>query len=102
MAPTSVQSSFQNAKRIARAVHHENEAANIWNGLDVMHLLAVTLFVRDDCTGTLSVDQVEPLPESLELEFGEYLYQLRAALDGSVHACAIQDSGQNPRRAFGQ
>lgn len=38
--------------------------------LDIMHLLAVTLFVRDDGTGTLDVDKVEPLPETLELELG--------------------------------
>jgi hypothetical protein len=82
--------------RINRAVHHSNEAAKLWNSLDITHLLAVSLFVKDDGAGTLDVDQVEPLPENLELELGEYLYQLRAALDGSVYASAVQDSGQNP------
>ena len=97
MAPTSVPELFSKCHaRIARAVQHANEAADLWNSLDIMQLLAVTLFVRDDGTGTLDVDQVEPLPESLELELGEYLYQLRAALDSSVYASAIQDSGQNP------
>jgi hypothetical protein len=97
MAQTSVSELFSKCHaRIGRAVHHSNEAAEIWNGLDIMHLLAVTLFVRDDGTGTLDVDQVEPLPENLELELGEFLYQLRAALDGAVYASAIQDSGQNP------
>ena len=97
MPLTSVSELFSKCRaRIARAVHHANEAAEVWNSLDITHLLAVTLFVRDDGTGTLDVDQVEPLPESLELELGEYLYQLRAALDGSVYASAIQDSGQNP------
>lgn len=97
MGPASVPELFSKCHtRIARAVHHSNETAKIWNGLDIMHLLAVTLFVRDDGTGTLDVDQVEPLPENLELELGEFLYQLRAALDGAVYASAIQDSGQNP------
>jgi hypothetical protein len=97
MALASVSELFSKCRaRIDRAVHHSNEAAKIWNSLDIMHLLAVTLFVRDDGTGTLDVDQVEPLPETLELELGEYLYQLRAALDGAVYASAIQDSGQNP------
>ena len=91
MAQTSVSELFSKCHaRIGRAVHHSNEAAEIWNGLDIMHLLAVTLFVRDDGTGTLDVDQVEPLPENLELELGEFLYQLRAALDGAVYASAIQ------------
>jgi hypothetical protein len=97
MALTSVPELFSKCHaRIARAVHHANEAADLWNSLDIMQLLAVTLLVRDDGTGTLDVDQVEPLPESLELELGEYLYQLRAALGSSVYASAIQDSGQNP------
>jgi hypothetical protein len=97
MAQTSVSELFAKCHaRIGRAVHHSNETAEIWNDLDIMHLLAVTLFVRDDGTGTLDVDQVEPLPENLELELGEFLYQLRAALDGAVYASAIQDSGQNP------
>jgi hypothetical protein len=97
MTLTSVSELFSKCHaRIGRAVHHSNEAAEIWNGLDIMHLLAVTLFVRDDGTGTLDVDQVEPLPEYLKLELGEFLYQLRAALDGAVYASAIQDSGRNP------
>jgi hypothetical protein len=97
MALVSVSELFSKCHaRIARAVDHANEAAKVWNSLDIKHLLAVTLFVGDDGTGTLDVDQIEPLPESLELELGEYLYQLRAALDGSVYASAIQDSGQNP------
>ncbi|QNI37699.1 hypothetical protein [Edaphobacter albus] len=97
MAQTSVSELFSKCHaRIGRAVHHSNETAEIWNGLDIMRLLAVTLFVKDDGTGTLDVNQVEPLPENLELELGEFLYQLRAALDGAVYASAIQDSGQNP------
>jgi|ERR1700734_1247347 hypothetical protein len=84
--------------RIDRAVHHSNEVAKTWNSIDIVHLLEVTAFVRDDGTGVLEVDQVEPLPEIVELELGEFLYQLRAALDGSVYASAIQDCGQNPPR----
>lgn len=99
MALASASDLFSKCRaRIARAVHHANQAANVRNGLDVMHLLEVTLFVRDDGTGTLDVNQVEPLPESLELDLGEFLYQLRAALDGSVYVSAIQDSGQDPPR----
>jgi hypothetical protein len=84
--------------RIDRAVYHANQVANAWNNLDVLHLLQVEAFVKDDGTGVLDVNQIEPLPEIVELELGEFLYQLRAALDGSVYASAIQDSGQNPPR----
>jgi hypothetical protein len=82
--------------RIDRAVHHANQVANTWNSLDVVRLLEVTVFVKDDGTGVLDVNQIKLLPEIVELELGEFLYQLRAALDGSVYASAIQDSGQNP------
>jgi hypothetical protein len=30
------------------------------------------------------------------MELGEFLYQLRAALDGAIYACAVQDSGADP------
>lgn len=77
MTPARVSELFSKCHaRIGRAVHHSNEAAKLWNNLDIMHLLAVTLLVRDDGTGTLDVDQVEPLPENLDLELGEFLYQL--------------------------
>lgn len=97
MTPARVSELFSKCHaRIGRAIYHSNEAAKLWNSLDIMHLLAVTLLVGDDGSGTLDVDQIEPLPENLELELGEFLYQLRAALDGSVYASAIQDSGQDP------
>jgi hypothetical protein len=63
MAPASVPELFSKCHaRIARAVRHSNEAAEIWNGLDITHLLAVTLFVRDDGTGTLDVDSGRTAP----------------------------------------
>jgi hypothetical protein len=80
--------------RIDRAVHHSNEIAAVWNSLDISKLLEVTLFMRDDGSGVMDIEQREPLPEILELELGEYLYQLRAALDGAVYASALEDSGQ--------
>jgi hypothetical protein len=81
--------------RIDRAVYHSNEVANVWNSLDISRMLEVAVFVKDDGSGVMEIEQHEPLPEILELELGEYLYQLRAALDGAVYASAIEDSGLN-------
>jgi hypothetical protein len=82
--------------RIDRAVHHSNEAADIWNKLDVLGFHGISLKIESGGTGELDVRQLEPLPQNFELLIGEYLYQLRAALDGAIYACAIEDSGQNP------
>ncbi len=37
-----------------------------------------------------------PLPSILSLELGEMLYQLRAALDGSIYASNVLECGQDP------
>jgi hypothetical protein len=36
------------------------------------------------------------LPAAFSLELGEILYQLRAALDGAIYACAIEETGEDP------
>lgn len=82
--------------RIDRAVYHSNEAADAWNELDVLGLHGISLRIESDGTGELNVRRLGPLPQTLELLIGEYLYQLRAALDGATYACAIEDSGHNP------
>ena len=38
----------------------------------------------------------EPMPVRLSTLFGEWLYELRAALDGILYNLAVRDSGQNP------
>lgn len=42
------------------------------------------------------VETVIPMPVRLSALFGEWLYELRAALDGIVYYLAVRDSGQNP------
>lgn len=97
MAQTETADLFEKCfARIDRAVHHSNEAADIWNEFDVLSLHGISLNIESDGTGELDVRQLEPLPQTLELLIGEYLYQLRAALDGAIYACAIEDSGQDP------
>jgi hypothetical protein len=45
---------------------------------------------------TLVVNTVEPMPVRLSTLFGEWLYLLRAALDGTAYHLGVRDSGQNP------
>lgn len=47
-------------------------------------------------TWTLVLRTLEPMPTRLSTLFGEWLYELRAALDGILYYLAVRDSGQNP------
>ncbi|WP_406816739.1 hypothetical protein [Mycobacterium sp. M23085] len=47
-------------------------------------------------TWTFFVKTHVPMPVRLSTLFGEWLYQLRAALDGFVFYLGVRDSGQNP------
>jgi hypothetical protein len=47
-------------------------------------------------TWTLVLRTLEPMPTRLSTLFGEWLYELRAALDGILYYVAVRDSGQNP------
>ncbi|WP_445165799.1 hypothetical protein ACTXG7_18135 [Mycolicibacterium sp. Dal123E01] len=45
---------------------------------------------------TFVINTVEPMPARISALFGEWLYLLRAALDGTAYHLAVRDSGQNP------
>ncbi|WP_457145516.1 hypothetical protein [Mycobacterium sp. URHB0021] len=45
---------------------------------------------------TLVINTTEPMPVRISALFGEWLYLLRAALDGTAYYVAVRDSGQNP------
>ncbi|MEV4129355.1 hypothetical protein [Nocardia sp. NPDC049707] len=47
-------------------------------------------------TWVFVVRTVIPMPVRLSVLFGEWLYELRAALDGIVYYLAVRDSGQSP------
>jgi hypothetical protein len=52
--------------------------------------------VDADGHGTLRLRRVIPFPVDLTLILGEFLYQLRAALDNCLYAVAVIDGGTNP------
>lgn len=84
-------------QRIERAHEHFVNFANLWN--EVLEDEPYTTYVSVDPDGRGRIE-VEPSPRiknpAFSLELGEGIYQLRAALDGAVRACAIIDSGQDP------
>lgn len=92
---------FQNCwDRIRRAELHRDAFATAWNGFieDAAEPYSTWVNVEDDGTGEIHVAPWDEysLPTELAFEFGELLYQPRAALDGAVYAAAILESGQDP------
>lgn len=47
-------------------------------------------------TWELQIRTNRPTPDSLSTRFGEWLYHLRATLDGLTYALAVRDSGEDP------
>lgn len=84
--------------RLERAKVHQREFGKVWNSFisqDDPYVPIVT--VDDHGEGVIYIDPDEALPrEELALQFGEMLYQLRAALDSLVYEVAILDSGEDP------
>lgn len=78
---------------------HQREFGRIWNGFLTggegdPYVPSVT--VDPAGQGVIHVDPVGLPHEELALEFGELLYQLRAALDSLIYETAIVVSGQDP------
>jgi hypothetical protein len=89
---------FDCRKRIERANYHREAIAQLWNKVCNMDSYAPLLNMNDDGTGSIRVRPVYDTQTMDEIRFhlGEFLYQLRAALDGCVYQSAIIDSGCNP------
>lgn len=85
--------------RLERAKMHHREFGRIWNEFltasdDEPYLPSVT--VDPAGHGEIHVDPIDLPRDELALEFGEFLYQLRAALDSLIYETAIVVSGQDP------
>jgi len=85
-------------ERIHRAQAHSEAFSKIWNDLCEGDTYRAVVRVDDDGAGRIWVEpmHLSGFPPIAALELGEMLYQLRAALDGSIYEAAILDSGQNP------
>lgn len=85
--------------RLDRAEMHHRGFGRIWNkflsGNEGKPYVA-SVSVDPDGLGVIHVDHVDFPGNALALEFGEFLYQLRAALDSLIYETAIAVSGQDP------
>lgn len=78
---------------------HHREFGRIWNeflfgGDDEPYVPVVRVDPKG--RGEIHVDPIDLPRDELALEFGEFLYQLRAALDSLIYETAIRVSGQDP------
>lgn len=84
--------------RLDRAREHRDEFGAEWarylDGLPA----EMTYEVGDNGRGRISIIRHEPPPHRLSLLIGEFLYELRAALDNCLYEVAVQHSGQDPPR----
>jgi hypothetical protein len=82
--------------RLARARQHYKSFAGLWAGYLDRQPHHLDASIDASGLGTIAVVEDEPIPTELALMLGEFLYQLRAALDNCLYAVAVIDSGQNP------
>jgi len=83
--------------RIERAKAHSKVIGETWSAFVADDPYDIGVSVDSDGAGRIWVEpRYGPMPKVLSLELGELLYQLRAALDGSIRACAILETGQDP------
>lgn len=76
-------------------MHYKN-FARTWNEYLAERPHTFEMAVDSHGNGTLRLQRTVPLPQDLALCLGEYLYQLRAALDNCLYAAAVLDTGADP------
>jgi hypothetical protein len=82
--------------RFDRAKAHRDEAIGHWNAFLDNDPYDARLDVDDEGNCTLWLEQLEAVPPLLAVCFGEYVYNLRAALDYCAYAVAVCDTKRNP------
>ncbi|CAN5408238.1 hypothetical protein BH10ACT5_BH10ACT5_14170 [soil metagenome] len=88
---------FESARlRVERARIHAGEMTAAWNEYLEPHPFSFDLVRESDTTYLLRCEQHAALPELLSALFGEWLYNLRSALDYLVWAAAAYAAGCVP------
>jgi len=82
--------------RLDRATELYERFGQVW--ADYLEQRPHRLTMQTDHGGCtrIRVERLTPIPLQLSLLLGEYLYELRAALDNCLYAVAVIDSGQSP------
>ena len=83
-------------ERLERADEHRSALAAIWNEYLDDEPFDVSLIHEGEGVHILRVWQTAPIPAGFALEFGEWLYNLRACLDYIIWAMCVHVTGQMP------
>lgn len=82
--------------RLNRAKQHFEAFGHSWAEYLAARPHSLDHTVEEDGIVAVRLVRRMPLPVELSLVFGEFLYELRAALDNCLYAVAVLVSGQNP------
>ena len=83
-------------QRYNRALTHKDAAAREWSAFLEEDPYDARLTMENDGHGELWIEQRIPVPPIIAIELGEYLYNLRAALDYCAYVVAVADGKQDP------
>lgn len=83
--------------RMRQAKTHREAASREWSTwLTDYEPYGPWLYIDDEGDGTLSIRQFSPTPSAIAIDLGEWLYNLRAALDYTAYALAIFNTKSDP------
>lgn len=82
--------------RLNRARTHYVDFAELWEDYLASRPHSITHELLTDGTVAIRLDRVAPIPAELSIVLGEFLYEMRAALDNCLYAAAVITSGENP------
>lgn len=92
-----VMSEFDQARlRVERAGQHAAEMAEVWNDYLAPHPFDYSLVRESPRSYIMRVSQITPVPPTLSVIFGEWLFNMRSALDYIIWATAVHTSGHLP------
>ncbi|SEE78718.1 hypothetical protein [Ruania alba] len=83
-------------QRLDRAARHREDGIRLWNEYLETHPYDYTVINKHDGTYVGRVIQEAPVPAELGILIGEWLYNLRAALDNVIWATAAYVAGTIP------
>ena len=83
-------------ERVARADTHRKAMVSAWKSFADRNPYDFRIEVDPDGAGRLVMERVVTVPTILALELGEFLYQMRAALDACVYETACINTGKSP------
>lgn len=87
--------------RLDRAVDHRDAFGEAWAEFLADHPYQPFVEVADDGRGFVGIRRHVSFPPRMALLVGEFLYELRAALDNCLYEVAVLHSGHNPPPGHG-